>query len=667
MKKRKTNKNRIDSLNRHRIIAIFSIVLVVFTVLVFRVAYIQVVKVNELNAEAAKVQTEDTDIEPKRGSIYDRNGKELAISATSYKIYAYNQSLYANQEKEQKEKVVEELAEILDIKNKELTEVLGSDKSMVQLGEEYDYEVVKKVMDLGYASIVVRTSTTRVYPNGAFMSQLLGGMTADNTGRYGLEYQYNDELTGVFGRWVKNTDRDGNTLAEGQQLYYEASDGNNLILTTDEVIGHYVEEALDEAMEKTDANKITCVVMDPKTGDVLAMSTVPDYDPNTPSRPADEEEYEEFKKLSYQEQSDYLNSMWRNPIVSDVYEPGSTFKLVCASSAIEEGTTTSESTYACNTKINVADTTLNCWSSVSHGIQTIKEAVGNSCNPALAQVALDLGREGYFKYLGLYGFTGITGIDLPGESSAILQDKDTMSVVDLATMGYGQGIAVTPIQLISAICAMGNDGKLMQAKVVKSITNSEGETVKEYEDKVVRKVISEETADEMREIMEYYITDGGGKFAQIPGYRVGGKSGTAYIANESGYSTDTNSSFICMAPMNDPQIVVLVIVDTPKGSYYGAATAGPPAKEILEKSLVYLNIEPSYTESEIATIESGYVVVPKLVGYKSGVAINMVEVQGLEWNISPTPENDEEFVVVDQYPKAGEKIKQGETVQIYWE
>jgi stage V sporulation protein D (sporulation-specific penicillin-binding protein) len=499
------------------------------------------------------------------------------------------------------------------------------------------------------------------------MSQLIGGMTSDNTGRYGIEYQYNDELTGVYGRWVKNTDRDGNTLAQGKQLYYGAKDGNNLVLTTDEVIGHYVEDALDKAMKKTDANKITCVVMDPKTGDVLAMSTVPDYDPNTPSRPASEEEYAKFKGLSYQEQSDYLNSMWRNPIVSDVYEPGSTFKLVCASSAIEEGTTKPGSTYVCNTKINVADTTLNCWSPVSHGTQNIKQAVGNSCNPALARVALDLGKDNYYKYLKLYGFTETTGIDLPGEGNAILQNQETMSIVDLATMGYGHGLAVTPIQLISAVCAMGNDGMLMQPKVVKKITDSNGKTVKEFEDKVVRRVISEETSDEMREIMEYYITDGGGKFAQIPGYRVGGKTGTAYIADKTGYSDKTNASFICMAPMDDPQIAVLVVVDTPKGNSFGATTAGPTATEILKKILVYLNVKPSYTESEKAAMESGYVIVPKLIGYKSGEAINMLELKKLKWGISPANEKDDEFIVIDQYPKAGKKIKQGETVQLYWE
>jgi stage V sporulation protein D (sporulation-specific penicillin-binding protein) len=670
LKKHKSIKytRKINASNKKRLGIAFLIIIATFAMLVFRVAYIQVVKAGELKAEAAKIQTAEIDIEPDRGSIYDRNGKELAISAKSYKIYAYNQSLYVSQKEEQKKKVVDELSETMGLDKEEIVETLSEDSNMVQLGDEYDYTVVDKVKALGYESIVIRTSTKRVYPNGAFMSQLIGSMTSDNTGRYGLEYEYNDVLTGVYGRWVKNTDRDGNTLAQGEKLYFEAQDGYNLVLTTDEVIGHYVEEALDAAMKSTNADKITCVVMEPDTGNILAMCTVPDYDPNEPFRPVDDDEYEEFKALSYQEQSNYLNNMWRNPIVSDVYEPGSTFKLVCASSAIEEGTTNKNSTYACNTKITVADTTLHCWSSVSHGIQTIKEAVGNSCNPALAQVALDLGKENYYKYLRLYGFTEPTGIDLPGEGTAILQDLETMTSVDLATMGYGHGVAVTPIQLITAICAMGNGGELMQPKVVKKITDDDGNIITEFDDQVVRRVISEETAQEMREIMEYYITDGGGKFAQIQGYRVGGKTGTAYKADASGgYSNDTNSSFLCMAPMDNPKIAVLVVVDNPKGNFYGAQTAGPPAKEILEKSLVYLNVKPNYTDEQIKSNSSNTITVPKLTGYDSGVAINMIECLGLKWNVSPSRDNDEEFVVVDQYPKAGDKISPGQTVQIYWE
>ena len=489
---------KINKSNRSRLGISFLIIIAVFTLLVFRVAYIQVVKATDLKAEAAMIQTSEIDIEPTRGSIYDRNGKELAISAQSYKVYAYNQSLYVSQKDEQKEKVVADLIDAMGLTEEEIIETLSEDSNMVQIGDEYDYSVVDKVKALDYESIVIRTSTTRVYPNGAFMSQLLGSMTSDNTGRYGLEYEYNDVLTGVYGRWVKNTDRDGNTLAQGEQLYFEAQDGYNLVLTTDEVIAHYVEEALDSAMESTNADKITCVVMEPDTGNILAMSTVPDYDPNEPYRPVDDDEYDEFKTLSYQEQSNYLNNMWRNPIVSDVYEPGSTFKLVCASSAIEEGTTKENSTYACNTKITVADTTLHCWSSTDHGIQSIKEAVGNSCNPALAQVALDLGKNNYYKYLELYGFTEPTGIDLPGEGTAILQDLETMTSVDLATMGYGHGIAVTPIQLITAVCAMGNGGELMQPKVVQKITDDDGNIINQFEDEVVRRVLSEETAETVK-------------------------------------------------------------------------------------------------------------------------------------------------------------------------
>ena len=355
-----------------------------------------------------------------------------------------------------------------------------------------------------------------------------------------------------------------------------------MVLTIDEVLQHYAENAIANGMKETKANRIMCLVMDPKTGDVLAMATNPGFDPNDPTQPVSASELEAFNNMSVKEQTEYLSEMWRNPIVSDTYEPGSTFKLVTTSAALEEGVTTPDTEYYCNVSYTVPGTniTLHCWSTVPHGAETLTEAVGNSCNPVQIQLALKMGKDTYYDYLERFGITQKTNVDLPAETSAIIQDKDAIGQVELSTMAYGHGIAVTPIQLAAAVCAIGNDGVLMQPRVVKELRDSDGDTVKTFETKEVRKVISSKTADEMKSIMEYVVSEGGGGNAKIAGYRIGGKTGTADKVVNGKYSSDTYSSFIGMAPMEDPQLVVLVVVDSPSGVQFGSATAGTDCQGI---------------------------------------------------------------------------------------
>ena len=292
-------------------------------------------------------------------------------------------------------------------------------------------------------------------------------------------------------------------LVDGSEEYYEAKDGLNVVLTIDEAIQYYAEKALQEGMEKTDAEKIMCLIMNPKTGEILASAVTPGFDPNNATEPAEEAAKEEYDALPEDEKIAYLNKMWRNPIVSDTYEPGSTFKLITASSALEEKVISTSDTFTCNTKITVAGVTLHCWSSRDHGTQTIKQALGNSCNPALATVAGKMGVDTFYKYIDMYGITETTGVDYPGETGSIMYNAEDVGPVELATMGYGQSISLTPIQLLTAVSAIGNDGILLQPRYVKALTDSDGKVVKEYKTKEVRRVISEETAAEMRESIEY--------------------------------------------------------------------------------------------------------------------------------------------------------------------
>lgn len=660
---------KISGRNKKRIIVTFGIMGVIILLLAFRLAWIQVVKAEEYSEIATEQQTSDIPLEAKRGSIYDTNGEVLATSATCYTVWVRPSQLKENYSDEQIKKVSSDLAVILEMDAEEVEKKLKKEQALVKVAKYLDKETSDKVKELDVTGIEIAEDTKRYYPLGNFASHLLGSVSDDNEGRTGIEQEYDEYLSGVAGRWIKNTDVNGNTLSYGNEKYYQAEDGLDVVLTIDEVLQHYAENAIANGMKETKANRIMCLVMDPKTGDVLAMATNPGFDPNDPTQPVSASELEAFNNMSVKEQTEYLSEMWRNPIVSDTYEPGSTFKLVTTSAALEEGVTTPDTEYYCNVSYTVPGTniTLHCWSTVPHGAETLTEAVGNSCNPVQIQLALKMGKDTYYDYLEMFGITQKTNVDLPAETSAIIQDKDAIGQVELSTMAYGHGIAVTPIQLAAAVCAIGNDGVLMQPRVVKELRDSDGDTVKTFETKEVRKVISSKTADEMRSIMEYVVSEGGGGNAKIAGYRIGGKTGTADKVVNGKYSSDTYSSFIGMAPMEDPQLVVLVVVDSPSGVQFGSATAAPIGREFLENALPYLGIEPQYTDEEEKELNSEYVYVPDVTGKSCSDAIGILGSYGLEYEITPKTDSQKDFNVVDQYPKAGKKIKKGGKVYLYRE
>ncbi|MGN0734184.1 MAG: penicillin-binding transpeptidase domain-containing protein [Anaerovoracaceae bacterium] len=655
----------VNLVHKRRVAIGFFIVALLMVALTFRVAWIQIVDAEEYTEKAILQQTNDTTIQAKRGIIYDRNGKELATSTTCYTLWVWpSQFTYEKTDEEIKE-MCAKIAEIIDKDEEKVLQNATKETLMVSLAKYLDKETADKIRALKYSGLELAEGTKRNYPLGNFASQVLGSVNDDNQGRTGLELQYDEYLSGVPGRWVKNTDISGNELVEGREEYHEAQDGLNVVTTLDEAIQYYVEKAINEGMEKTGAKRIMCLIMDPKTGDILASAVTPGFDPNNATVPTDETYAEEYKKA--ENKSEVLSKMWRNPIVSDTYEPGSTFKLITASSAIEEKAITTTETFSCNSRITVAGVTLHCWSNRNHGTQTIKQAVGNSCNPVMAKVATKMGKKTFYKYLDLYGITEKTGVDYPGEAGAIVQSLENVGPVELATIGYGQGISVTPIQLLTAVSAIGNDGVLMQPRYVKALTDSEGRIVEEYEPKVVRKVISTKTANEMKEIMEYVVAEAGGGNAKITGYRIGGKTGTANKVENGSYGKNYYSSFIGMAPMDDPKVSILVVVDSPKGSYYGSIVAAPIAKSILSDVLRYMNISPEYTDAEKAAIEGNYTVVPDVVGREFSEAAGILGGKDLKYSRPKSARDDDNFTVVDQYPKAGTKVKKNSVVYVYKE
>lgn len=653
-------------INRMRIAMGFGFVLLLLFALMIRMGYWQIVRADELRDMATEMQKEDTEIDPARGIIYDSRMNTLAESVTEYELYAYSQSLYKSEDivPAVKKSNVAILSELTEKTPDEIEKILGGEENLVILGDALTKEQVDKARDAFDSNVVVKTKTSRRYPNGAFAAQVLGGVDANNAGRSGLEYQYNSELAGIKGRTIMTTDRNGDRVSNSSR-YYKAKNGHSLVTTIDSAIQNFVEEALVTGMKETGADAITCIVMNPKTGDILAMATSPEFDPNKSNEPYGESEKEAFDQMSDEEQADYLSRMWSIRAVTDVYEPGSTFKLITAAAALDSAHADDSSQYVCNGFIPVGGYNLHCL--FVHGPENLKEAVGNSCNPALAQVAMDTGGETLYNYIDVFGFDDKTGVDLPGETNSIVKDPETMSLVDLATTGYGQGIAVTPLQLLCAINTFGNDGILMKPKIVKRIVDENGDTVKEIEDVQIRKVVSEPTVEKMKDIMEYYVSDAGGTTAYIPGYRVGGKTGTANFVEDSRYSSATNTSFVVMAPMDDPKVSMICIVYRPTRKEYGANTAGPIVKEITEKTLQYMGVERVYSKDEEKENKKNYVKVPDVTGEDSNTAIRILQYEGLKYLVMPESDKDKSFVVVDQYPKAGTKVEEDSVVYIYSE
>lgn len=667
-----------DNNVRLRMIVAFAIVISLFIVLLFRLGYIQIIASDKYAAMAKENQTKDEILPAKRGSILDRNGNELAVSTTSYKIWlrlkpAKTTPIEKKELEKQLDKSVTLLAQTLDMKESEITDMFDTDapriKVAVNVSKDKRNHIKATAKENGITLIETEEAATRHYPRGAFASHLIGSVSNDNSGLSGIELEYNKYLTGVAGRWIKNTDAAGTPIPGGEEIKYEKEDGMNVVLTIDETIQYYVEKEVQKAYKEQRAEKVSCIVMNPKNGDILAMSSYPDFDLNSPTAPTVKKELKEFETLTDKEKTEYLNTMWRNPLTSDLYEPGSVFKLITVGSALEEGTITPNSQFHCSGKQKVYGEEIKCWvHPKSHGTQTATQAVGNSCNPAMMQIVKKMGYAKFYKYLELFGITGRTGIDFPGEALPLVYSKEDAGPVELATMSFGHGLSITPLQMISATSSYGNGGKLMKPRLVKELQDDNGNTIKEFPSKVVRQVVSEETTEEVLEMMEHVISDSETPAIDIPGYKVGAKTGTARkLVNNQYQKGLVIGSILVMAPIDDPEFAVLVVVDEPKAGEFGSTTAGPAAEAITEEILRYMNIEPNYTKKEQSKIQKEKVVVPKVSGKKYSEAVKALESAGLSYTISGGGDGEDDFKVVDQYPKAGEYVKKGSKVFLYRE
>lgn len=573
---------------RSRIFWIFLIFALFFLAVSFRLFFLQVVKAEELKARADDQQMREVPVEANRGLITDRNGKVLAASVSVDSVYAAPTQV----NEEEAPAIAEELATILSLDAQDILSKLTSGRGYEWIKRKISAEEAAAVRNLDYQGIGFTTETKRDYPGGMLAAHLLGFVGIDNQGLEGIEAVYDKELLGKDGYILAQYDSHGSEIAGSAQRYVEPQDGNSLTLTIDQNIQYFCERELDLLMNgSVNPKGAAIVMMSPKTGEILALATRPSYDPNNFGQ--------------------YDSSLWRNTALSDFYEPGSTAKILTIAAALEEGVVSEEDPFYDKGYIMVGKTRIKCWSSTPHGSETFIQVAENSCNPAFVQVGQRIDAEDnttFYRYLKAFGIGSKTGVGLPGESPGSLRDleaAETVNPLDVANMYIGQGYGVTPIQLVTAVSAAVNGGTLMEPHLIKTITDSSGEVVEEIEPQEVRRVISSETSERVRNILESVVANGTGSKAYIEGYRVGGKTGTAQKFIDGAYSSSKYvASFIGFAPANDPELVCLVAIDEP-GSYpvYGGTIAAPVFQRVAADTLTYLGVEPQVTGDEANKVE----------------------------------------------------------------
>jgi stage V sporulation protein D (sporulation-specific penicillin-binding protein) len=544
---------------------------VTFAILVFliiRIGYIQFVQGEWLSELADNQQSIDRQINPKRGTIYDATGENiLAVSATVETV-TINPVNIAN---EDKEKVAKAFSEIFDLDYETVLKKVNKKSSIETIVKKVEKEQTDKLRiwmseNNITTGINIDEDTKRYYPYNELASQLIGFCGSDNQGLDGIEAKYDEILKGTKGRIVRVTDATGGEIGTEGEDYISAVDGNDIVLSIDMTIQAICEKYLKEACidnECTDGGNV--IAMNPKTGDILAMATYPSYNLNSPYEITNEELKANWDNLTSAEKNTNLQAMWRNKAIADTYEPGSTFKTVTASAALQEGITQTdkEGEFCCTGGIDIAGVRIKCWRYYRpHGSESLRQALMNSCNPVFIGLGQKLGVEKYYSYLKKFGFLDKTGIELPGEAKGIFLNQNKVGPVELATISFGQRFEVTPLQMITAVSAIANKGVRMKPRVVKKIIDSQTGEVEEIEPQAVEQVIDEKTASDVLSMMESVVAEGTGKNAQVAGYRIGGKTGTS----EDGVNTNKYvASFVGIAPISDPEIVVLVTLYNPTG------------------------------------------------------------------------------------------------------
>lgn len=636
----------------------------VFLILVIKLFSLQILRHDELEAKALDQQTRSTEVAATRGTIYDRNGNIMAISATAETVFLSPLEMdRALSDKDNpvawtKDSVAQKLSEILEI-NKEgiLKKMERTDSQYEVLKLRVDEDVADQIRtfinDEGVVGVYMVTDAKRYYPYATLASQIIGFVGTDNYGLYGLEARYNDVLDGETGLVVSTKDPTGSDMLYGYEQYYKAQNGSDIVLTLDATVQYYVEKALSEMVTSTEAQGATGIVMDVETGAVLAMASSPTYDLNDPSA-VYESRLASLVKDGQLNLADAQLRQWRNRAINDTYEPGSTFKVLTLAAALEEGVIDENTTFDCTGSIHVLDATIHCSNRAGHGHQTLEQTAGNSCNPAFITYGLRLGTEKFYRYMKDFGLVNGSGIDLEGEALGIFAPQETASELDLACYAFGQNFNTTPVALISAQAACINGGYLHTPYVVERVVDSEGNVLSSHDSTPVRQVVSEETSALVRQCLEYVVSSGTGRNGQVHGYRIGGKTGTA----DKGNTGEVVLSFMCFAPADDPKYIMLLTLDSPTGEGRGGGgTVAPYASRIMGEILPYLGVEPSYSAEELLGSDT-------TVNYVIGMTVADAEekLKSKGFSVKVVGDGD---TVTDQTPEGGTVIPGKSRVILY--
>ena len=659
-----TGNIKISEINRKkRMKNIIFISFIIFIIILGKIAYIQFVQGEEISNMAYMQQTLGRNINPRRGTIYDATGKNILAVSSTVETVTVNP---VNIAKEDKEKVAMAFSNIFELDYETALKKVNKNSSIETIVKKVEKDKTDELREWMQennitSGINIDEDTKRYYPYNNLASQVIGFTGADNQGLDGIEAIYEDELKGEKGKIIKVTDARGGEISDESENYIEPVDGTDLVLSIDATIQGIAEKYLKEACidnETTDGGNI--IIMNPKTGDILAMAGYPNYNLNSPYEPSTDEMKEVWDSLSSSEKTKQMQAMWRNKAVADTYEPGSTFKLFTASAALEEGITTTdkEGEFNCTGSIEIAGVRINCWRYYRpHGSQSLREALMNSCNPVFIGIGQKIGVSTYYSYLNKFGFLKKTGIDLPGEASSIFLKEDKVGPVELATISFGQRFEITPIQMITGVSTIANGGTYVKPRIVKAkIDSTTGERT-EVAVETEENVISKETADDVLSMMESVVSEGTGKNAQVKGYSIGGKTGTS----EDGVNTNKYvTSFVGVAPIEDPEVVVLITLYNPtgEGGHQGGGVAAPVGGQIFSEVLPYLDAQKNEEAEEEIKVE-----VPNIEGISIKEARGILEEMGLDIDIGEAEELDEANTIIsEQLPKEGIKLNKGTKV-----
>lgn len=651
-----------------RILIMAVVIIFLMTTTVARVFYLTIVRGEELSEKAETQQLKDTEITAMRGTIYDSNGNVLAQSSSVWNVFIDP----LNIKDKQRDLIVDEFANLFGYDADEKKEFYD------RTTHQNHYELVEKKVEnnikeklskfvskneLG-GCIGTEQTTKRYYPYGTLASSVIGFTGADDQGLSGIEAYYDEQLTGTNGRIITAKDAKSNNIANDYETSIAATDGDSIVLTINQTIQYYLEKGLRETMNEYQAKGAYGVVMNCNTGAVLAMSSLPDYDCNEPYKLTYSKDKKAIKKLSdktakQEAESAAVQNQWRNFTVSDTYVPGSVFKTFVASAALEENVVNLNTTYNCTGSIQVDKYKMKCHYHPGHGTQTLTQGLENSCNPFFITIGQKLGVHNYFKYFDAFGFTQKTNIDLPGEASPQYYKEDQYGIVELSSASFGQTNSLTPIQVCTGLCAIANGGKLLQPYLVSSIADANGKTVKKTQTKEIRQVISADTSEKVRKMMKSVVDNGTGKNGYVAGYSVGGKTGTSTKLGESknGEGDKYIVSFGAIAPSDDPEIAMLIIVDEPNQDLGGGALCAPIAAQVTQEAMNVLGIEPKYNDSEMKDLSKQ---TPNVVGKSLDEAKKTLEENNLNFVVV-----GDDSTVTRQCPSGADTIPNGGTVYLY--